>query len=146
MLVSINTNFSMELNDYIVYVDMFSDEVHEYFQNKHYGDDLKELVFGIISFNPEYNIKIKPKKKYYKGKNTLSYDGVIIEIEDALEYEIIVDFNKFLQIEEHKIYIFIARSIFNSFHEISKIKKLENFNLKAFSEDFYNQFCKTDCK
>lgn len=132
----------MELNDCIVYINKLSEEIEKYFMNRSYGEDLKQIDFGIVSYNPEYNMKIKPRKKYFKGKKTISYDGISIETEDALEYEILTDFNTLINLEKDAIHPFISKVIFNSFVEISSIKNLERFDLDLFSNDFFSQFCK----
>ncbi|MCW3162845.1 Imm44 family immunity protein [Chryseobacterium oryctis] len=127
-----NTNIITEL----------SDDMERYLKNKNYGNDIKEVVIGIICVSQGFEQFYKPKKaRYTKDKKIIKSEGFEYEIEKCLEYSIKLDFEEFQSSSEEERKKIISREILLSLDTLESIKKkIKDFNWEQFKQDLENYF------
>ncbi|WP_035651846.1 hypothetical protein [Flavobacterium sp. ASV13] len=120
----------------------FSDEIEKYFIKKKYGNDLMEIVIGIICVSSIFEQFFKPKSpKYTKEKKHIKSEGFEYEVEKCLEYSIKLDFETFKNSSEIKAKKYLAQEILKSLEIIDTMKsKFKDFDLVNFKKDLENYF------
>jgi len=79
------TNLTQEQNNW---VNDLSVELESFFENKNYGEDLRELYFGLITVKPEFDQFFKEKRPRYRpGERTSMVDGFEIKSNNCAEIE-----------------------------------------------------------
>lgn len=134
---------SREVDKETQFITSFSDTLEAYFHNKVYGEDINEIVIGVICVSEGFEQFFKPKKpKYTKEKKSIKSEGFEYEIEKCLEYSINIDFNEFKnandELQRKKI---LSRDILLSIDNLDLIKKkIKHFNWEQFKRDLETYF------
>jgi hypothetical protein len=119
------------------WIQEVSNELQREFEKQNFGKTLKSLIIGIVCVKPEFDFFFKEKKpKYYSGKRVITHDGISIEVENALEYNLKLDYSQFSLLDEKEFKNALAKEILISIDIIPSIKKLNDFNFKSFQEFF----------
>lgn len=123
-----------------------SRKLSEYFSNKDYGNDVKEILIGIISVAPEFEwfSKIrKPKYSFYR-KYT-SRDGIEI-IEDKLfSFDLKIDYEAFKNQSDDQNKKMLAAEVLRSLSNLDSLpKKVKDFDKDQFKEDMKTFFSKDE--
>jgi len=130
------------------FISDFSNEMEEWAGEKNYGNDLIELVIGIICVNPSVEDFFKPgKPKFIKKKK-----GVISEftkneydIEKCLTYDIKLDFETFRKFSEIEAKKHLSLEILKSLEIIETMRtKIKDFDLATFKKDLECYFKEKD--
>ena len=131
----------IELQDKTMFVHQFSEELNAHFASKSFGSDLKGLTIGVILTSPKFEHFFKVRKpKYYDGKKAITYDGITVELEDALEYDIKPDYFSIKEADEIGIRKTLAGEILQSLGKIDTVKKIKDFDREGFKEDLESFF------
>jgi len=120
----------------------FSDEIEKYFIKKKYGNDLMEIVIGVICVSAifEQFFKLKPPK-YTKEKKHIKSEGFEYEVEKCLEYSIKLDFETFRNSSEIEAKKYLSEEILKSLEIIETMKsKIKDFDLINFKKDLEDYF------
>jgi protein-tyrosine-phosphatase len=120
----------------------FSDDMEGYFLKKKYGNDLMEIVIGIICVSPIFEQFFKLKApKYIKEKKHIKSEGFEYEVEKCLEYSIKLDFETFKNSSEVEAKKHLAQEILKSLDTIETMKsKIKDFDLINFKKDLEKYF------
>lgn len=117
----------------------FSDKLTLYFENKDYGISIQVLTIGIVVFEPEYANFFKEKlPKYYPNKTDITHDGITIEVENAFEFEVRIDHDKFIKTES--VQKLVAMEILKSVKSLQLPKKVKVFDKERFILDLETLF------
>ena len=131
--LTLETNLGGKRNDWI---NNLSEGLERHFATKNYGDDLKELLIGIIVVAPEFDFFFKERKpKYRQGKREVSKHGTRYEVEDSVTYDLKLDFSNYSNFKEDEFLLKLKNEIFSSIHVLQKIKKLKKFDFESFQSD-----------
>ncbi|CAD0007110.1 hypothetical protein FLACHUCJ7_03180 [Flavobacterium chungangense] len=120
----------------------FSDELEKSFNNKKYGDDLMEIVIGIICVSPVFEQFFKPRKpKYTKDKKHVKSEGFEYDIEKCLEFDLKLDFEIIKKASDDEAKKYLSKEILKSLDIINTMKsKIKDFDLINFKQDLENYF------
>lgn len=120
----------------------FSDDMKGYFLNKSYGNDLIDIVIGIVCVSPNFEQFFKPRRpKYTKDKKHIKSEGFEYEIEKCLSYDIKLDFETFKSSSEMEAKKYLSEEILKSLEIIGTMKSIiKDFNLINFKKDLENYF------
>jgi hypothetical protein len=119
-------------------IQTLSERLEHFFKDKYYGLDINEFYVGITCVEPQFDNFFKVRKPKYTGeKKVYTKDGVNFEIEKTLEYDIKLDYEKYMGLDEKSKERMIITSIKNSINELKTIKKISNldFNFEQFSDE-----------
>lgn len=126
------------------FINSFSNDMEDYFKKKTYGDDLIEIVIGIICVSPVFEAFFKPgKPKYIKEKKGVKSEFTKQEydIEKCLTYDIKLDFETFKNFSEIEAKKYLSLEILKSLEIIEVMKsKIKDFNLINFKKDLEDYF------
>jgi hypothetical protein len=114
----------------------FSNEMEEYFKDKNYGKDLKEIVVGIVCVSNYFEQFFKPRiPKYTKEKKSVKsqYTKQEYDIEKCLSYDIKLDFDTFKNSSEIE-----AKKYLSIILEFKP--KIKDFDFINFKKDLQNYF------
>lgn len=138
---------SIDVETKLRFINPLSDDLGSFFAEKDYGQDVKEIVIGVIcvskSFEPFFKIK-KPRytkdKRVVKSKDTKKE----YEIEKLFEYDIRLEHAPIVVASDEEIVKIISSEIINSLDIIDEMKhKIKDFNLTKFKNDlklFFNEW------
>ena len=120
----------------------FSNDMEKSFIEKEYGNDLIEIVIGIICVSQFFEHFFKPKSpKYTKEKKHVKSEGFEYEVEKCLEYSIKLDFETFKNFSEIEAKKYLALEILKSLEIIETMKtKIKDFDFANFKEDLKKYF------
>ena len=126
------------------FISDFSNEMEEWCAEKKYGNDLIELVIGIICVSPGFEAFFKPgKPKYIKEKKDVKSEFTknAYDIEKCLTYNIKLDFETFKKFSEIEAKKHLALEILQSLEIIETMKtKIKDFDFANFKEDLKKYF------
>ena len=119
-----------------VWIHNLSDSLNDHFKDKSFGDDLKELLIGIIVVAPEFDFFFKVRKpKYRQGKKVLTLHGNQYEVEDSVGYDVKLDYSKYSSYQEDEFMSHLKSEIFSSIQILNQIKRLKKFDFEAFAAE-----------
>lgn len=112
-------------------------KLKNFFQSKHYGEDLKEIYIGVIVVSPTFERlfkQVRPKytfdQKNY-GRHTISYS-----IGRALNYYINLNFERFNNADESEAREMLKKELLGSISLFDRFKrKIKDFNVHSFKQD-----------
>jgi len=117
------------------YIKEVSDHISEFLRTKDYGDGLKTIYIGIICVAPEFDFFFKVRKpKYKKGTVVTIEDGRPYEQTDALVYDIKLDYDVFVNADEHEVKKILSIELLNSFFVFNSVK-VKQFSREIFEKD-----------
>lgn len=142
MKISLAQYTSVELNKQVMFITSFSDELKNYFTDKSYGNDLKEIAIGVICVSIGFENFFKPRKpKYTKDVKKVESEGFSYEIEKCLEYDLKLDFGTFKKGTEEENKKLLAREILASLSVLDTMKsKIKDFDAEKFKADLEGYF------
>jgi hypothetical protein len=117
------------------YFKQVSDNISEFLRTKDYGDGLKTIYIGIICVAPEFDFFFKVRKpKYKKGTVVTIEDGRPYERTDALVYDIKLDYDVFVNADEHEVKKVLSTELLKSFAVFNSMK-IKLFDREGFERD-----------
>jgi hypothetical protein len=134
---------SFEIRNKSDVIQSLSGDLKAYFENKKYGNDIKNYTIGIVcvssKFDQFYKKEIKPK--YTKGIKVISQDGIPFTLEDNFEYSIKIDFEGFKNADDQESKNILAKHILASLVVFEKMKsKINDFDVVSFKADLEDYF------
>lgn len=128
-------SLSIEVEKTFGFVNSVSDSFEEYFENRHYGDDLNDLLIMLICVAPRFEQFFKPEKpKYKKCKEVRSQHGTLLEPPaNRLSYDIKLDFAQYNKADDVKK--LLGKDLLDSLEIIPAIKRIKDFDLDRFRGD-----------
>ncbi len=128
---------SVGLEDKTSLIHSLSRKLFEYFSDKDYGNDIKEILVGIISVAPEFEwfSKIrKPKYQFYRKYTSRDGTGII---EDKLfSFDLKIDYETFKNQSDDQNEKMLAAEILGSLSNLDNLpKKVKEFDKERFKED-----------
>ena len=131
--LTLETNLGGDRNGWI---HNFSDKLRSHFADKNFGDDLKELLIGIIAVAPEFDFFFKIRKpKYRQGKRVLTTHVTEYEVEDSVEFDVKMEFSLYSRYTHDEFVLNLKKQVFSSIQTLKQIKKLKNFDFEAFEAE-----------
>ncbi len=118
-------------------VQNLSAELAEYFSDKDYGEDVEEIIIGIISVAPEFEFFSKIRKPRYKAyREYVNRDGLKI-IEDRLfSFSLKIDYESLKNQTDEENRKMLASEILGSLSNLDALpKKVKDFDKERFKED-----------
>ncbi|QOG04749.1 hypothetical protein [Flavobacterium sp. MDT1-60] len=142
MKVALAQYTSAEIKKETRFLIDFSNDLEVWFSEKKYGNDLMEIVIGIICVSPIFEQFFKPKPpKYTKEKKHIKSEGFEYEVEKCLEYSIKLDFETFKSSSEVEAKKYLSSEIIKSLAIIETMKvKIKDFDLINFKTDLEDYF------
>ena len=135
---------SIEIRKQAFFMSEFSNNLEEYFKDKHYGSDLEEIIIGIICVSPQFEQFFEPiSPKYIKNNKIIKsvYTEKSYQIEKCLSYDIKLDFNLFINIDDSSRKKLLALNLLDSLIIIDSMKsKIKDFDSEKFKEDLESYF------
>lgn len=145
MNFGISSEVDADVYDKSIIINKLSQELKDHFKFQNYGNDLLSLTIGTIVIAPEHEHFFKVRKpKYYDGKKTITHDGITIEVENALEYDIKLDHERFKSVDQNECLKMLAQEIFYSIDKIDTVKKIKDFDKERFKADLESYFRERD--
>ncbi|SFD98604.1 Immunity protein 44 [Chitinophaga sp. CF118] len=115
-------------------------ELNDFFNEKHYGDDLQVLYIGLFCMSPNVAsiFKLSKPKYIFEGKEYI-FDGMQRRSDDrSLQYELRLDYDIYNNSDD--IRPIIVSDMLKSLDVITTIKKIKDFDLDRFENDFEQFF------
>lgn len=132
--LAIETSEGVEAKTNLI-VDL-SNELAEFFSDKDYGNDVKQIVIGVISVAPEFEwfSKIrKPKYTFYRG---YTRDGIEFVEDRVFSFDLKINYESLKNHSEEENREMLAREILGSLSNLESLpKKVRDFDKRRFSED-----------
>ena len=137
MNISLAFNLSVEVFQFSKLFNSINEELKKYFENKEYGDSLKELYIGVVCISPEFEMFFKLKKPKYTLKKETVKENITYKLNKAFQYESKLHFDELKRVNNNeKAKEILRREIINSFIYFEQINiKLKDFDIKTFKED-----------
>ena len=127
------TNLTQEQN---FWINDLSTELKSYFENRNYGEDLKELYFGLITVKPEFDQFFKKKRPRYRpGKRKSYVDGIEINSNNCVEIDCKIEFDKVSHLEKKELIEKVCEEILIESDCLTRLSKLKNFDFKTYKSD-----------
>ena len=132
------TNLSQERNNWITDLSV---ELKSFFENRNYGDDLKELYFGLITVKPEFDQFFKKKKPQYRpGERTTTVDSREIKTNNCVEIDCKLDFTQVSDLDKGELISKVCEEILRESDSLTRILKLKEFDFQAYKSDLQSYF------
>ncbi|PKH50938.1 hypothetical protein CXF68_09690 [Tenacibaculum sp. Bg11-29] len=130
------TNLTQEKTNWI---NDLSIEFKSFFEDKNYGEDLKELYFGLTMVKPEFEQFFKKKRPAYKAGERTSYvDGIEIKSNNCAEISCKLEFNDVTKLEYAELIEKVCGKLIAESESLIRLSKLKKFDFKLFKSDFEN--------
>ncbi|MEW7279548.1 hypothetical protein ABW636_13220 [Aquimarina sp. 2201CG1-2-11] len=127
------TNLSQEQNSW---VNDLSEELKSFFENRDYGDDLKELYFGLITVKPEFDEFFKKKRPRYRpGERTSYVDGIEIKSNNCVEINCKIEYQKVSESDKAQLIKKVCEEILMESECLTRLSKLKNFDFKLYHSE-----------
>lgn len=105
---------------------------------------IDELYIGIICVHPRFDSVFKPRRpRYVVSVDKNSDTGEVLKYTRTLEYEIKLDFESVRAADEGSAVRILIKCIFDSIDNISRVKKLANFDTVFLRKSIENVFTLT---
>ncbi len=105
---------------------------------------IDELYIGIICVHPRFDSVFKPRRpRYVVSVDKNSDTGEVLKYTRTLEYEIKLDFESVRAADEGSAVRILIKCIFDSIDNISRVKKLANFDMVFLRKSIENVFTLT---
>lgn len=136
MQVNFTQEFSIEAAKKFDVLTAIESPADTFFSAKSYGCDLKVLYIGVSCFSPKFEHLFKLRKPKYRPESSVYvHRGVEIHREAKdLEYELRLDYDRYMAAAD--IRPLLVGDVLDSLLVISTIRKIKDFDLKAFTADF----------
>ncbi len=132
--IALTTNLDIERSSWI---EEISTLLKKYFEEMHYGENLKDLILGIICVETRFDFFLKERKpKYYHGKRKIVGHDITIEVENALEYDVKLNYDRMRGLDKIEFKREILNTLLASTEKIRTIKSITDFDLEKFQSDF----------
>lgn len=142
MKIALALYTSAELKKETRFLIDFSDDMERYFLEKKYGNDLIDIIIGVICVSAifEHFFKIR-KPMYTKEKKCIKSEGFEYYVGKCLEYDIKLDYDTFKQYSEIEAEQYLAKEIINSLSVFDIMKsKIKDFDSEGFKQDLESYF------
>ena len=132
------TNLTQEQNKWI---NDLSVELKSFFENRNYGEDVKELYFGLITVKPQFDqFFLKKKPKYRPGEKSTFVDGIEIKSNNCVEIDCKIEFNQVSDLKKEGLISKVCEEIIKESDCLTRISKLEEFDFQSYISDLENYF------
>ena len=111
-----------EIEDKTPIIIDLSDRLNSFFETRFYGNDLKDITFGLEFIPESFSQFFNKNKKYYKGDKEITHDGISIKVSNALEYSLLMPYEQVKKSEELQLVEIILNKVYGSLDEISMEK------------------------
>jgi len=143
MNFKLSVTLSVEIDNKGTYVQSLSDDLENYFKNKHYGNGIKSYTIDLLCVSPAYDSFYKKdiKPKYFKGIKEMKFHGIPSTIENGFEYRIKIDYENFKIADETEAKKILAKEILSSLAVFETMRsKIKDFDLYSFRADLKECF------
>lgn len=128
--------YSIGIEDKIQAINYVSNSLEKFLSAKNYGEDLNELLIGVICVAPEFDKFNVPRKPKFTDFKEGIVSGIKVIEQKSFTYEIKIDYEQFYDSSENERVIFIIEQILDSLENLDKIpKKVKNFDKEKFKND-----------
>lgn len=134
------TNLSL---DKIQVINNLSSSLQDHFKDLNYGEDVNQILIGIICIKPEFDFFYKVRKPKYTKKEEIKNDlGETIEINNVVSFDVKFKYEilsgESIEIVQKIIASEILSSSKNMKSFFDKIKKFDRDSFIADMESFFN--------
>ncbi|MBU3012184.1 hypothetical protein KO506_12275 [Polaribacter vadi] len=127
------TNLTQEQNNWI---NDLSIELESFFEDKNYGEDLKELYFGLITVKPEFDKFFKKKRPILKnGERTSSVDGTKIKYNNCAEIDCKIEFDEIISLKKDELIEKVCIEILIESKCLTRLSKLKKFDFEKYENE-----------
>ncbi len=127
------TNLTQEQNNWI---NDLSIELESFFEDKNYGEDLKELYFGLITVKPEFDKFFKKKRPILKnGERTSSVDGTKIKYNNCAEIDCKIEFEEIISLKKDELIEKVCIEILIESKCLTRLSKLKKFDFEKYENE-----------
>lgn len=142
MQVEFVTVTSADLGKPLRVIYKVEDDFQKFFSDKNYGDDLQYLLIRLECNSPKYAEMKKPRKPKYRREGAIEIMHGTQQQTDSrsLNYEIILDFPRYYQMDKETVVKNLATDILASLDIISTVKQIKDFDLERFRKDLSKFF------
>ena len=118
-----------------------SNKLSEYFSDKNYGDDVKQILIGVICVAPEFDwFSTIRKPKYVFYRKYVRDSSEIIE-DKVFTFDLKIDYENFKNQPDEQNNKMLALEIQKSLTNLNNLpKKVKDFDKERFEEDMKAQF------
>lgn len=135
MNVALSAEISAEIGSSIS-IHTLSGYLARHFRDRYYGDDVEELLVGIICARPELDFFYKVRGLKYIAHKTITHDGISIVVHKSLSYDVKIDYSAFLIGNEGERIALLVNSLVDSLSILTKMpKKVKQFDVASFQYD-----------
>lgn len=135
MNVSLTAEISADISESSA-IYTLSEHLTRHFRARHYGDDVEELVIGIICVRPEFDFFFDVRGLKYVAHKTITHDGISIEAHKCLSYDLKIDHAAFVASSEVEKITLLAKSLVDSLTIFTTLsKKVKRFDAGSFQDD-----------
>jgi len=135
---------SIDIESNLRFSISLSEELETFFEKRNYGEDVKEIIIGIICVSKNFEPFFNPRKpRYIKGKRIIKskYTKQEYEIEKCFEYDIKLDFETFKKVTEAEAKKILVEEILKSLSVLDEFNsKIKNFDTTNFKNDLKHFF------
>lgn len=130
------TNLSQEQSSWITDLSI---ELNSFFERRNYGEDLKELYFGLITVKPEFDQFFKARRPRYRpGERTSFVDGIEIKSNNCAEIDCKIEFDKISKLDKENLIKEVCEEILSASDSLTRLSKLKLFDFKSYKIDLKN--------
>ncbi|WP_143304797.1 hypothetical protein [Chitinophaga vietnamensis] len=136
MQIYISLDTSIEVDKKFEILDELRMLLADTFERQSYGDDLYFLYISIVCLHPKYEQFFKSRRPNYK-EETITYVHRSVEVTregKSLTYDLKLNYERYSNADDVKS--ILAEDILNSLEIIRKVKKIKDFDLLKFKDDF----------
>jgi hypothetical protein len=123
-------------------IHILSNKLSDYFLDKDYGNDVREIFIKIISVAPEFEwFSTIRKPKYTSYRKYINRDGIEIIEDKSFSFDLKLDFEDFKNQSDDENRKMLASEIIKSLSNLDSLpKKVKDFDKERFKEDMKSFF------
>lgn len=135
--ISIEVSIGVEKQTHLI--RDLSNKLSLHFLNKDYGNDVIEIIIGIISVAPEFEWFSTVRKPRYKFFRRHFREGTEIIEDRIFVFDLKIDYESFKNQTDYENERMLASEIFGSLSNLDRLpKKIKYFDKVRFREDMRN--------
>lgn len=141
MKFALTLETSIGVDKKVQIIHHLSNEMEAIFSNKHYGNDLVEILIHIICVAPEFDWFSKIRKPRFTTSRNYVKDGMVINIDRLFAYDLKLDFDLFRQQNDTENTHYLAKELISSLNNFDALpKKVKDFDKDRFKADMEHFF------
>jgi len=114
-----------------------SEKLKRHFNGLNYGNDLEEILIGVICVAPEFEKFNQLRKPKYMEFRESVLNGINVVEKKVYTYEIMINYEEFCSNNDRNNTIYLVNELLYSLKILDNLpKKIKNFDKEKFINDF----------